>query len=130
MTYIINGKEYTKDDIDRSISLLYLGYYKEGFRFVNTGLDSSKHYIENFPYRRITKNKRHWRPFEPTTNPADTDAIIDKCWGELMSSKDDRGCGTWTHWDHVKWQRLMNEHNCTKLVAACICYIEINEAAL
>jgi hypothetical protein len=61
-----------------------------------------------------------------TRNPADTDAIIDKCWDELMSSKDERGCGTWTHWDHVKWQRLINKHNCTKLVAACICLIELN----
>jgi hypothetical protein len=125
MTYTINGKEYTKADIDRRISLLYLGYYEEGFRFVNTGLDSSKHYSENFPYRKITNNKRHWRPFEPTTNPSDTDAIIDKCWDELNESILRNGGRRKSH-----WQDTMQQHNCTKLVAACICYIEINEAAL
>jgi hypothetical protein len=29
-----------------------------------------------------------------------------------------------------QWDFLIKKHTCTKLVAACICYIEINEAAL
>ena len=49
--------------------------------------------------------------------------IIDKCWDELMvvHLTDDY---------YARWECIMSKHNCTKLVAACICYIEINEAAL
>jgi hypothetical protein len=104
MTYTINGKEWTEFDINTRCAEL-LGY--------------NLHFIKD-----IESRNRYWNALECITH---TDAIIDKCWGELMSSKDERGCGTWTHWDHVKWQRLMNEHNCTKLIAACICYIEMQE---
>jgi hypothetical protein len=30
----------------------------------------------------------------------------------------------------TRWEYLMDYDKCTKLVAACICYIEINESAL
>jgi hypothetical protein len=47
--------------------------------------------------------------------------IIDKCWDALFYPKRP---------ELSLWQHLIKKHNCTKLVAACICYIEINEAAL
>ena len=119
MTYTINGKEYTEFDINKrcaelmgikhDINDVYVKISDEVMS-IETGCDEFMEYC-------------------PCYSPVDTWPIIEKCWGELMSTKDDRGCGTWTHWDHVKWQRLMNEHNCTKLVAACICYIELNEEA-
>jgi hypothetical protein len=62
-------------------------------------------------------------------NPADTDAIIDKCWEELMIDVDCEG-NLEPYADMsfgINWQYLMGEHNCTKLVAACICYIEMQE---
>jgi hypothetical protein len=113
MTYTINGKEWTEDEINNAITEI---------RIAKLDMDSG--------YNRFMVEAMRLQPLCYTRTPLETDAIIDMCWDELMSSKDERGCGTWTHWDHVKWQRLMNEHNCTKLVAACICYIEINEAAL
>lgn len=117
--YTINGKEYSQFDINKRCAEICLGYYEEGFRFVNTGLDSSKHYSENFPYQKITENKRHWKPFEPCTNWQSAGKVIDKCFDDLMG---------YHHIDEmVYWERLMMVHNCTKLVAACICLIESNE---
>ncbi|MFT6988164.1 MAG: hypothetical protein ACJASL_000124 [Paraglaciecola sp.] len=129
MTYAIKGKQYTKFGINVRCAELHLGYYEEGFRFVNTGLDSSKHYNENFPYRKITANKRHWRPFEPATSWGDAGSIIDKCFDELMldayydESKTVNGIGLVS----TRWEYLMDKHKCTKLIAACICLIELNE---
>ena len=53
-------------------------------------------------------------------NPKDTWPIIEKVWGDLTG---------FTYIDNnfiVRWRLLMNRHNCTKLVAACICLIESN----
>jgi hypothetical protein len=61
------------------------------------------------------------RDYKPCNNPSDTDAIIDKCLDELTG---------FTYIDNnfiVRWNLLMNRHNCTKLIAACICLIELNE---
>jgi hypothetical protein len=60
------------------------------------------------------------RDYKPYSNPSDTDAIIDKCWDELTSV----ACIS-TH--NIEWHQLILKHNCTKLVAACICLIELNE---
>jgi hypothetical protein len=62
------------------------------------------------------------RAFEPCSDPTDTDAIIDKCWDELNESILRNGGRRKSH-----WQDTMQQHNCTKLTAACICYIELNE---
>jgi hypothetical protein len=112
MTYTINGKEWTKDEINLAIAEVNI-----------LSLDMSE------SMDRVVASQMRRNPPNYCQNPADTDAIIDKCWNELMSTKDARGCGTWTHWDTIKWQRIMFKHNCTKLIAACICYIEINESA-
>jgi hypothetical protein len=46
--------------------------------------------------------------------------IIDKCWDELMQVL------YVSRLTNRQWDFLIKKHNCTKLVAACICYIEIN----
>tara|TARA_R110000868_G_scaffold180345_5_gene420956 strand:+ start:1163 stop:1444 length:282 start_codon:yes stop_codon:yes gene_type:complete len=60
------------------------------------------------------------RDYSPCNNPADTWPIIEKCWGELMSVK-------FEYCALPRWQYLRHEHKCTKLVAACICFIELKE---
>ena len=57
--------------------------------------------------------------FSPCSNPLHTWRIIEKCWDELMCSMYD---------GHIHWVDLTQGHQCTKLVAACICFIEENEA--
>jgi hypothetical protein len=54
--------------------------------------------------------------------------IINKCWDELIEVVDCMGHEI-TNDDigWCKWSYLMAQHNCTKLIAACICYIELNE---
>ena len=51
----------------------------------------------------------------------DTEVIIDKCWSMLMC--------TWSEFDSgdVMWDTIMRNHDCSKLVAACILFIEENE---
>jgi hypothetical protein len=131
MTYTIKGKQYTEFDINKRCAELHLGYYEEGFRFVNAGSDSSNHYSENFPYRKITANKRHWRPFQPATNWGDVGPIIDKCSDELFDYTNDKGLKPISYEDifWTKWESLKNKHKCTKLIAACICFIELSEVA-
>jgi hypothetical protein len=120
MTYTINGKEYTKRAINlRCAELMGITCHKseEGGHAMIKDLSTP-----NLRWIRYVE-------YDPCNNPAKTDAIIDKCWDELMKLTEtfDDGIadGLCTRWEY-----LMNYDNCTKLVAACICYIEINEAAL
>jgi hypothetical protein len=112
MTYTIKGKEWTKADINLRCAVLMGIEYELNDIYVmvfdttasiETGVDEFMEYC-------------------PCYSPSDTDSIIDKCWDELMEiiAND----GAWVNWDYLKYK-----HKCSKLVAACICYIEINEAA-
>jgi hypothetical protein len=58
--------------------------------------------------------------YDPCNNWDDAGAIIDKCWDELMVVyvTDDY---------YARWECIVEEYNCTKLVAACICLIESQE---
>jgi hypothetical protein len=110
MTYTINGKEYTELDINkRCAELMEI--------VVKLSIDK-KHWLLPSSIR----NGGGFNPYSPCNNPSDTDAIIDKCWNELMSVPHffEGLCMT-------KWECIMNDYECTKLVAACICYIELNE---
>jgi hypothetical protein len=111
MTYTINGKEWTKSNINERCAELEGKNLPEYQPAMNSGYNIG--------------NEEFYIGYNPCQNPADTDAIIDKCWDELMKVPYffDGLCLT-------KWECIMNEWECTKLVAACICYIEINEAAL
>ena len=108
MKYTINGKEYTEFDINMKCAELLghiiASFQSKDFIFVRVGEDESE------------KNHK----VDYARDAADTWPIIEKCWDELMV----------VHMtiDYVSnWQDIMDQHNCTKLVAACICFIEINE---
>jgi hypothetical protein len=110
MKYTINGKEWTKSNINERCAELEGKNLPEYQPAMNSGYNIG--------------NEEFYIGYNPCQNPSDTDAIIDKCWDELIevlyvSRETNR-----------QWDFLIKKHNCTKRVAACICYIEINEAAL
>jgi hypothetical protein len=124
MTYTINGKEWTKADINERCAVLMGIEYElndiyvmvsDTVTSIETGVDEFMEYC-------------------PCYSPSDTDAIIDKCFDELMTRVTTCGekfVGREQNIIYgILWEYLMEKHKCTKLVAACICYIEINEAAL
>ena len=116
MTYTINGKEWTEFDINRRCAELM------GLNASESLMKTGNCYI---PTGRGLIGERFIQ-YDPCNNPADTDAIIDKCLDELFKLQEtfDDGIADGLC---TKWEALMHEHKCTKLVAACICYIEINE---
>ena len=112
MTYTINGKQYTEDDINvRCAEILGIDVSESVMQFGSCYIPTGRGLIdENF------------MQYNPCTNPADAWPIIDKCWDELMSVPHffEGLCMT-------KWECIENAHECTKLEAACICLIESNE---
>ena len=110
MTYTINGKEWTEFDINkRCAELLGLEVSKEQWM----------HYGDRDENLVLIGKVRDSYAVNYTRNPADTWHIIEKCWDELMCSMYD---------GHIHWVDLTQEHQCTKLTAACICLIEENKA--
>jgi hypothetical protein len=105
MTYTINGKQYTEDDINLAIAEINI-----------LSLDMSE------SMDRVVASQMRRNPPNYCQNPIDTWPIIDKCWDELNESILRNGGRRKSH-----WQDTMQEHNCTKLTAACICLIELNE---
>jgi hypothetical protein len=103
MTYTINGKQYTESDINKRCAEL-MGVHVEVKGTIND----------------MYLDKDQDEEYSPCINPSDTDAIIDKCLGELLAIYHEL-------YYHTNWERIIKTHNCTKLVAACICLIELNE---
>ena len=99
MKYTINDKEYTEFEINKRCAELM-------------GIDCSG--------IREDIQLMYGIPLNYCSNPADTWPIIEKCWDDLMVVD-------MTDY-YAQWDLLMCEHNCTKLVAACICFIEISDA--
>ncbi|MFQ3208772.1 MAG: hypothetical protein ACI9HU_000251 [Colwellia sp.] len=98
MTYTINGKQYTESDINKRCDELLYG----GVR-----------------YGAIPVYCHH---------PLDTWQIIEKCWDELMQDVGFDGDDE-PYYDHrfgTRWEYLIDKFKCTKLIAACICLIELN----
>jgi hypothetical protein len=110
MTYTINGKEYTEFDINKRCAEL-----------MEVSVLVRQAPMGNYLLRESEGHGGLSR-YSPCNNPSDTDAIIDKCWDELNESILRNGGRRKSH-----WQDTMQQHNCTKLIAACICYIELNE---
>ena len=108
MTYTINGKELTELHINRRCAELMS--WKE-LRISSVSVQVLNHIYHVYEI------------YDPCTNPLDTDAIIDKCWDELTKVHATSLCS------YTTWEDIMHKNECTKLVAACICFIEINEAA-
>jgi hypothetical protein len=130
MTYTIKGKKWTEFDINERCADLYLPcdyIINENDKSIDLIGVQTWLGAHGEPDERTIK----YGNYNPCNNPSDTDAIIDKCWEELIEVVDCMGHEI-TNDDigWCKWSYLMAQHNCTKLVAACICYIEINEAAL
>jgi hypothetical protein len=121
MTYTINGKEYTEFDINLRCAELLAWESEANVKSVE--FDGDCFWVGHLTFSPYAV----FKPFavkDYCNNAADTDAIIDKCWDDLTGFVFIADNGI------IRWNLLMNRHNCTKLVAACICYIEINEAAL
>ena len=107
--YTINGKEYSEFDINKRCAEL-MGFKVKQRSMVDEGnvfvIDMSDHLGEM--YRRIPQY---------CNNPSDAWPIIEKCWFALF----------YPHKPELSlWQHIIKKHKCTKLVAACICLIELN----
>jgi hypothetical protein len=107
MTYTINGKEYTEDEINNAITEI---------RIAKLDMDSG--------YNRFMAEAMRLQPLCYTRNPLETDAIIDECWDELIKVHVTNLCS------YITWEDIIGSYKCTKLVAACICYVKINEGKL
>ena len=109
MTYTISGKHYTEFDINKLCAdFIPVAIDKNQDAAVKS--KSSSVLVNNFEYN-------------PCNDPLDTWPIIDKCWGELMLPP-------YEHSTPTMWETIIEKHNCTKLIAACICLIQINEGEL
>ena len=112
MTYTINGKPYTEFDINKRCAEIDPYVYK--IHGAYPAISESAVHTEG----QHGKYGNYYEVgFDPCNNPADTWPIIEKCWDELMA--DFNG--------ELEWCYLIDKYNCTKLVAACICLIELND---
>jgi hypothetical protein len=112
MTCTINGKQYTEFDINKRCAAL-----------------EDKNLPDYQPARNSGYNigdESFYIGYNPCNNWNDAGPIIDKCWDELMklteTFEDGFADGLCTRWEY-----LMDYDKCTKLVAACICLIELNK---
>jgi hypothetical protein len=124
MKYTINGKKWTEFDINmRCAELLAIKY-----------TTNDVYVLIPDPVMSMEASCSQYMEYNPCNSPLDTDTIIDKCLDELLEMFDSKqSCNPRFYVfgkNCTRWEYLMQQHNCTKLVAACICYIEINEAEL
>jgi hypothetical protein len=115
--YTINGKEYSEFDINKRCAELMrvISNHKTGISEYE-GLKS--HYM--------VATISSYYPYGPCSDSAHCWPIIEKCWDELNKvnvSYDSVGRMI----TNTKWNSIMFAHNCTKLFAACICLIAVND---
>ena len=110
MTYTINGKQYTEFDINKRCAEL-MGI-KHDINDVYVMIADDVMGIET--------GCDEFMEYNPCHSPADTWPIIEKCWDELMLPP-------YEHSAPSMWESIIDKHQCTKLVAACICFIEVSE---
>tara|TARA_R110000787_G_scaffold278892_1_gene388837 strand:+ start:46 stop:429 length:384 start_codon:yes stop_codon:yes gene_type:complete len=127
VTYTINGKEWTEFDINkRCAELLGLIVQTEFEKRIGFTEEFHKAYPNTVWCAEVDERGDQvsaWEQMVFTRCPENTWPIIEKCWDELNESTLRNGGRRKSH-----WQDTMQQHNCTKLVAACICFIEENEA--
>jgi hypothetical protein len=111
MTYTINGKEWTKADINKRCAELEGKNLPEYQPAMNSGYNIG--------------NEEFYIGYNPCNNWNDAGPIIEKCFDELNELVYSKNEKLTTRWNHMQYAL-----NCTKQTAACICYIEINEASL
>ena len=109
MHYTINGKDYTEFDINKRCAEL-----------MDIELNQAIAVEEGICVALAVGNYSRYL-YNPCKNPLHTWPIIEKCWDELNKHcyADNR----------TIWQLTMQKHNCTKLIAACILYVEMNGAS-
>ena len=133
MQYTINGKDYTELDIKKRCAELMGIEIFSSYRYVFNKNNLVNQYMdkgvkwhhpaesEECFFTKVYANPASYLDcaYNPYNNIQDTWPIIEKCWDVLNKHcyADNR----------TIWQLTMQKHNCTKLVAACICFIEMNE---
>ena len=105
--YTIKGKDYSEFDINKRCAELMGIKYDTNDVYVMIPDDVMS----------IETGNDELIEYAPCHSPSDTWPIIEKCWDELIFADYRR---------EVNWDALMEEHKCTKLAAACICFIESN----
>ena len=112
MTYTINGKEYSELDINKRCAELI-------------GIDVEMKNDHGDIYLDMDQDEE----YNPCEYASHTWPIIEKCWDELMETVNKHGYEPkdaygkfWTRWEY-----LIYKHNCSKLMAACIFFIEVND---
>ena len=103
--YTIKGKEYSEFDINKRCAEIL------GSKSIEVHPNAK--IIESVKYSVMTDfGKRDY-----CNDPSDAWPIIEKCWFGLF----------YPHKPELSlWQHIIKKHKCTKLVAACICFIELN----
>ena len=108
MKYTINGKQYSEFDINKRCAELMA--WKSEPNVKNVTFENNCFWVESVGFHAF-------RIEDYCINPSDTWPIIEKCWDELME------ISVISHTAY--WDYLEKKHNCTMLVAACICFIEM-----
>jgi hypothetical protein len=117
VTYTINGKEYTEFDINRRCAELLAWESEPNVKSVELGGEGHNcFWVEHVGFSAFLVQAY-------CNNITDAWPIIEKCWDELNDIWLEKDGKTYIS----LWKYLVQKHNCTKLVAACICFIEINE---
>jgi len=113
--HTINGKEYSIFDINKRCAEILAWDSEPNVKSVELGGDGHKcFWVESIGFHAFTIE-------DYCNNILHTDAIIDKCWNELAGGGDTL---------FSNWHKIRQDHNCSKLVAACICLIECNGGEL
>jgi hypothetical protein len=122
MTYTISGKKWTILNINERCAEILAWESESNVKSVE--FDGDCFWVGHLKFSPYAV----FKPFavkDYCSNPADTDAIIDKCRDELNKvnvSYDSTGRMITS----TKWNYIMIAHECTKLTAACIFFIELN----
>jgi hypothetical protein len=112
VTYTIKGEEWTKFDINKRCAEILAWVSERNVKSVTYG---------NGVWWVNSVGCTGFKIKDYCNSPADCWPIIEKCWEELNESTLKNGGRRKSY-----WQEIMNTHNCTKLVAACICLVELN----
>ena len=117
-TYTINGKEYSEFDINNRCAELLA--WKSELNVKKVEFEDGCFWVHSIGYTCFPVQNY-------SSDPQDAWPIIEKCWDELMRMVNDCGESDWPDsCDGNKWKYIIATYNCTKLVAACICFIEVN----
>jgi hypothetical protein len=115
VTYKINGKQYTEFDINNRCAEI---------------MNVDAHIVEwAFGWVILHVQKGRLVHYEPCANPADAWPIIENCFDNLMEQVEVHEPQHERDWgaESDRWSALILRHNCTRLIAICICLIESNE---